>query len=72
MEQFTNKNVRELLRAEFARNGKQLESALESQLLMHCRSSLVCNPLYVVSLSSVLLRCAAALIFLLVLCVNHK
>lgn len=56
IEELNNKNVKELLRAEMASQGRTLTEQQESRILTHCRSPQTTAPLYVVVLASELAK----------------
>lgn len=51
VEPLSNKNVKELLRAELATLGASLNNEDETKVLTHCRNNPTCIPLYVMVLS---------------------
>ena len=51
VEALSNKNVKELLRAELVTQGASLNAEDETKVLTHCRNSATCIPLYVMVLS---------------------
>ena len=51
VEPLSNKNVKELLRAELVTLGAGLNNEEETKVLTHCRNSATCIPLYVMVLS---------------------
>ena len=57
MADFSNKNVKELLRAELALFSRTISSENENRILTFCRTKQTANPLYVVVIASDLARC---------------
>ena len=51
VEALSNKNVKELLRAELVTHGASLNAEEETKVLTHCRNTATCIPLYVMVLS---------------------
>ena len=51
VEALSNKNVKELLRAELVTQGASLSGEEETKILTHCRNTATCIPLYVMVLS---------------------
>ena len=56
LNELSNKEVRELVRAELSSYGHSLSSEQENRLLTHCRSPATCVPLYVVVVANDLAR----------------
>ncbi|XP_064597908.1 LOW QUALITY PROTEIN: nephrocystin-3-like [Liolophura sinensis] len=57
LEPLSNKNVKELLRAELAVDDVDLDAEEECKILTHCRTPGTCNPLYVLVLSRAISGC---------------
>ena len=55
--EFTNKNVKELLRAELALFALNISQENENKILTYCRTPQTANPLYVVIIASDLAHC---------------
>ena len=58
MEEMSNRNVRELLRAELSSHGSSLSAEHECRILTHCRTPSTCSPLYVILLVTFLAKWA--------------
>ena len=60
MTEFSNKNVKELLRAELALFSRTITSDNENRILTFCRTKHTANPLHVVVIASDLARCQSS------------
>ncbi|KAL4217270.1 Nephrocystin-3 [Mactra antiquata] len=59
VEPLSNKNVKELLRAELATFGASMNNEDETKVLTHCRNNATCIPLYVMVLSRHIANCSS-------------